>query len=81
MLGKFIVVNAAHRSTAVLAELIPEFFGGLVVNAKCCLHLHQICGRNSDHIVEAPFKATARALRQAIAITGNEIPSTKGSLA
>lgn len=62
-------------------ELIPEFFGGLVDNAKCCLHLHQVCGRNSHHIVEAAFKATARALRQAIAITGNEIPSTKGSLA
>ena len=62
-------------------ELIPEFFGGLVDNAKCCLHLHQVCGRNSHHIVEAAFKATARALRQAIQITGSEIPSTKGSLA
>ena len=62
-------------------ELIPEFFGGLVDNAKCCLHLHQVCGRNSHHIVEAAFKATARALRQAIKITGSEIPSTKGSLA
>ena len=62
-------------------ELIPEFFGGLVENAKCCLHLHQICGRNAHHIVEAAFKATARALRQAIKITGTEIPSTKGTLA
>ncbi len=62
-------------------ELIPEFFGGLVDNAKCCLHLHQVCGRNGHHIVEAAFKATARALRQAIRITGDDIPSTKGSLA
>ncbi len=62
-------------------ELIPEFFGGLVENAKCCLHLHQVCGRNAHHIVEAAFKATARAIRQAIKVTGTDIPSTKGTLA
>jgi imidazoleglycerol phosphate dehydratase HisB len=62
-------------------QLIPEFFGGFVENAKCCLHLHQICGRNAHHIVEAAFKATARAIRQAIKITGEDIPSTKGTLA
>ena len=62
-------------------ELVPEFFHALCDNARICLHLHQVCGRNSHHIVEAAFKATARALRQAIAITGDEVPSTKGSLA
>ncbi len=61
-------------------ELVPEFFGGLTDHARICLHLHQQCGRNTHHIVEAAFKATARALRQAIKVTGNELPSTKGLL-
>lgn len=61
-------------------ELVPEFFGGLTDHARICLHLHQHTGRNSHHIVEAAFKATARALRQAIRITGTELPSTKGLL-
>jgi imidazoleglycerol-phosphate dehydratase len=61
-------------------ELVPEFFGGLTDHARICLHLHQRAGRNTHHIVEAAFKATARALRQAIRITGSEVPSTKGSL-
>lgn len=61
-------------------ELVPEFFGGLTDHARICLHLHQQCGRNTHHIVEAAFKATARALRQAIRVTGSELPSTKGLL-
>lgn len=62
-------------------ELPTEFFGGLTDNARICVHLHQRAGRNSHHIVEASFKAFARALRQAIKITSNTVPSTKGMLA
>ncbi len=62
-------------------ELVAEFFGGLTDNARLCLHLHQRAGRNSHHIIEAGFKAFARALRQAIRITSSDIPSTKGMLA
>jgi imidazoleglycerol-phosphate dehydratase len=62
-------------------ELATEFFGGLTDNARICLHLHQRAGRNSHHIIEAAFKAFARALRQAIRVTGSELPSTKGFLA
>jgi len=62
-------------------ELVREFFQGFADNARICLHLHQIAGRNSHHIVEAAFKAFARALRQAIRITGDDVPSTKGVLA
>ena len=62
-------------------ELVPEFFGGLTDNARICLHLHQLAGRNSHHVVEAAFKACARAIRQAIRVTGTELPSTKGMLA
>lgn len=63
------------------SELPREFFAGLAGEARLCLHLHQRCGANSHHIVEAAFKAVARALRQAIAITGEGVPSTKGMLA
>ncbi len=62
-------------------ELVSEFFGGLVDSARICVHLHQRCGRNSHHIVEAGFKAFARALRQAVRVTGTDVPSTKGMLA
>lgn len=71
----------ASRIGAWDTELVPEFFQGLVGNAQICLHLHQVCGRNSHHLVEAAFKAAGRALRQAIAITGDAVPSTKGVLA
>jgi imidazoleglycerol-phosphate dehydratase len=63
------------------SELPQEFFGGLTDNARICVHLHQRCGRNSHHIIEAAFKAFARALRQAIRVTGSDVPSTKGILA
>lgn len=61
-------------------ELVPEFFGGFTDHAKVCLHINQISGRNSHHIVEAAFKAFARVLREAIQVTGTDIPSTKGML-
>ena len=64
-------------------ELIEEFFLAFVRNANITLHVKQLDGKNSHHIVEAAFKAFARALRQAVEIdekTQNEIPSTKGVL-
>ena len=64
-------------------ELCEEFWLGFVRNAKCSLHLVQLAGRNSHHIIEGAFKSAARSLRQAIAIDprfADEIPSTKGVL-
>lgn len=61
-------------------DLITEFFGALTDHGRFCLHLHQLHGRNSHHIVEAGFKAVARALRQAIRVSGAGVPSTKGAL-
>ncbi len=64
-------------------ELAEEFFQGFVRNAGLTLHLHQLEGRNSHHILEAAFKATGRALAQACRIDplySDEIPSTKGVL-
>ena len=64
-------------------ELVEEFFQGFVRNAGVTLHLRQLDGTNSHHIIEAAFKGFARALAQAAAVDPayrNEIPSTKGVL-
>jgi imidazoleglycerol-phosphate dehydratase len=64
-------------------ELFEEFFRALTGNARITLHLIQRGGSNTHHIAEACFKASARALRQAVEIDPqlqDEIPSTKGTL-
>lgn len=60
-------------------ELVPHVFRSLCETAGLNLHL-SIRGDNDHHKVEACFKAVARALRQAIARSGRELPSTKGAL-
>ena len=64
-------------------ELVEEFLLGFVRNAACSLHLQQMAGRNTHHIIEGSFKALARALRAAVSIDAafaDQIPSTKGVL-
>ena len=64
-------------------ELVEEFLLGFVRQAECSLHVRQLAGKNSHHIIEGAFKAIARTLRQAVSIDENykdEIPSTKGVL-
>lgn len=64
-------------------ELCEEFWNGFVRKAECSLHIQQLAGTNSHHIIEGAFKSVARSLRQAVAIDvafANEIPSTKGVL-
>ncbi len=63
-------------------ELAEEFFRALAGNAKLTLHLTVEAGTNVHHIVEALFKAFARALRVAVAVDPTEtgVPSTKGTL-
>ncbi len=60
-------------------ELVPHFFRSLCETSGLNLHL-QVRGENTHHMVEACFKAVARALRQAIRRQGRELPSTKGTL-
>ena len=60
-------------------ELVTHFFRSLCETAGLNLHLC-VRGENAHHMVEASFKAFARALRQAIRRQGNELPSTKGAL-
>lgn len=64
-------------------ELTKEFFLAFTRSAACTLHLRQLAGVNSHHIIEGAFKAFGRALREAAAIDGaygDEVPSTKGLL-
>ena len=64
-------------------ELFEEFFRALAANAGIALHIRQLAGTNTHHVAEACFKATARALRQAVELdprVGGAVPSTKGSL-
>jgi imidazoleglycerol-phosphate dehydratase len=63
-------------------ELTEEFFRALANAAKLTLHLRVEAGSNAHHMIEAAFKAFARALRQAVAIDPSEpgVPSTKGTL-
>ncbi len=63
-------------------ELTEEFFRALANSAKLTLHLRVETGSNAHHMIEAAFKAFARALRAAVAIDPSEtgVPSTKGTL-
>ena len=64
-------------------ELVQEFWLGFVRNAGIALHIRQLAGVNSHHIIEGTFKSAARTLRQAVSVDrefAGEIPSTKGLL-
>ena len=64
-------------------ELVEEFLLGFVRNAGATVHVRQLAGTNSHHIIEGAFKSLARSLKAAVAIDiafANEIPSTKGVL-
>jgi imidazoleglycerol-phosphate dehydratase len=63
-------------------ELAEEFFRAVANSARLTLHLNVEAGSNAHHMIEAAFKAAARALRAAVAIDPTEtgVPSTKGTL-
>lgn len=63
-------------------ELVEEFWYGFVRNANCTLHIRNLAGFNSHHIIEGAFKSAARSIKQAVSIGENadKIPSTKGVL-
>ena len=65
-------------------ELCKEFWIAFAANAGISLHVQQLCGENSHHIIEGAFKSVARSLRTAVRLDpdcAGEIPSTKGMLA
>ncbi|MDE0614934.1 MAG: imidazoleglycerol-phosphate dehydratase HisB [bacterium] len=61
-------------------QLCEEFWRAFATSAALTLHITMIRGRNTHHIIEASFKAVARALRDAVQVEGTGIPSTKGVL-
>jgi imidazoleglycerol-phosphate dehydratase len=61
-------------------ELVPEFFRSLAFNAGITLHMTICASGNGHHLAEACFKAFARAMREAVSVSGTGIPSTKESL-
>jgi imidazoleglycerol-phosphate dehydratase len=63
-------------------ELTEEFLRALATNARLTLHVTIDAGTNAHHVIEAAFKAVARALRMAVTIDPTEtgVPSTKGTL-
>jgi imidazoleglycerol-phosphate dehydratase len=73
----FVTIGGAY-----LGSLTRHVFETLAFHAQIALHVRVLSGRDPHHLVEAQFKAFARALRDAIAIDPREtgVPSTKGSL-
>ena len=62
-------------------ELVEEFFLAFTRSCPMSLHLRQLAGKNSHHIVEGTFKSVARSLKAAVSLDGSDqIPSTKGVL-
>jgi imidazoleglycerol-phosphate dehydratase len=61
-------------------QLAEEFWRAFATSALMTLHLDLKRGKNSHHILEASFKAVARALRDAVRVEGTGVPSTKGTL-
>jgi imidazoleglycerol-phosphate dehydratase len=61
-------------------QLAEEFWKGFVDGARVTLHVRSVSGKNGHHVIEASFKGVARALRDAVKIEGDSVPSTKGTL-
>ena len=62
-------------------ELAKEFWLAFTRRANCTLHIRELAGENSHHIIEGVFKAAARSLKMAVKLNGSdEVPSTKGML-
>ena len=64
-------------------ELAKEFWLGFIRNCPGSLHIRELAGENTHHILEAVFKGVGRTMKEAVAFDAkhlNEIPSTKGTL-
>ena len=74
--GDFKRENIGDFST----EMVKEFFRAVAFNAGITLHIRVLYGENDHHKIEGIFKAFGRALKEAITIEGNSIPTSKGVL-
>lgn len=74
---------AAQKVGTFDTELVKEFFLGFVRSAGVTLHIRELAGENTHHVIEGAFKSFARTMRAAVAMdpeAADEIPSTKGML-
>ncbi|MEG0329224.1 MAG: imidazoleglycerol-phosphate dehydratase HisB [Longicatena sp.] len=79
----YLVFNATFKRESIgnfSCEMVEEFFRALANQAGITLHVNVYYGRNDHHQIEAIFKAFGRALRQAIQVSGTQLPSSKGML-
>lgn len=73
----------AYKVGTFDTELVKEFFIAFTRNSGITLHIKQLSGENSHHIIEAAFKSASRALKEAVSIDpalNGQVPSTKGVL-
>ena len=59
---------------------VEEFFRAFTINANITLHIKNYYGTNDHHKIESMFKAMARTLKDAVKVTGDKVPSSKGKL-
>ena len=71
---------ANQRAGRFDAELVEEFLRALCARAGITMHVRLISGKNTHHIIEAIFKAFARAFKEAADVSGDVVPSTKGMI-
>ena len=71
---------AAQRVGDFDTELMREFLLGFCRNLGLTLHVRQLAGHNAHHLLEAAMKGLGRAMRMAVTLDGDAIPSTKGML-
>lgn len=80
---KYNVNSLSARVGDFDTELVEEFWLGFVRQGECTLHINQLAGANTHHIIEGIFKSVARSLKSAVTMdmsAPDEIPSTKGVL-
>jgi imidazoleglycerol-phosphate dehydratase len=73
-------VDLSGRIGSLETETLEEWWRAFTIHAGATLHLDLIRGRNRHHVAESGFKALGLALRQAVALTGSGVPSSKGVL-
>lgn len=78
----FLVYNVPYKGYIkdIDIELFEEFFRAITNNAKINLHINVLYGKDLHHIIEAVFKAFARAFKEASSIVGEDLPTTKGTI-
>ncbi len=78
----YALIGGGNGSVPYAGSMTRHVLETFAANAQICLHLHLLAGRDPHHIVEAQFKALARALRDAVALDPRVegVPSTKGAL-